>query len=749
MRAHRARAAPAGSGRAARGASRSTCAARRSAPAAIRPPDRGLARTGPDLRRREAPARARPPDRRREDRHRPALALRADGAEPDLRVLWIAHQQALVDQTVTKRARSPGSAPRRSAAGRGRSTAPARGRHAHRRRDELRRDHLPDAHERTQAQAQLVLPAPGVRSRRRGPSRGGRTTTARSSGWPGENLRGDAGPVGDAAAGTARGRPAVRRRSPARVRGLAAAPHRARHPRPPRFHTVRTHQRVELGTDESEALRTQREIPARLLFLASNEERNRIVVDEYVRSPTSGTRRSSSASTRDGGRDHRLPRERGAETSARCTRSWTGTARSTGSARRAGTRCSSRCRCSTRASTCPTPRPRSSPGRPRTGSCSSRWSAGSCAGRRPAVGRGARGRLPRRLALAGAHPRAGDRDRRPGRGGGPRSSPRGRPLPPEFVAALGSCSSPTGATRPRRRAGRAARGLAADQPRARRLLPAGRSRVPHRARPRASARGLSRVRRARRRRPADAQPPGVLPRPPGAAPAYEHLQALRRALLAEAAEYHSVELSVGAAAAVERIRAEQLDRRRGPAARHPGGARDDPRRTSSNRASTASATRSWSCSGPAAAGATSRCPARARPPAVELLDPRERDARPVLARVAERRPRAARRRAPRTGSAHRPTSTSAGPAGRSAGPTASTRSTATRAASRSASTGCCARPRVVSTELLDFLVWHELLHHVLLAQGHDAQFMALEQAWPNAAELDGELATFHERYASL
>jgi hypothetical protein len=44
--------------------------------------------------------------------------------------------------------------------------------------------------------------------------------------------------------------------------------------------------------------------------------------------------------------------------------------------------------------------------------------------------------------------------------------------------------------------------------------------------------------------------------------------------------------------------------------------------------------------------------------------------------------------------------------------------------------------------------WHELLHHVLLAQGHDAQFMDLEQAWPGAAELDGELATFHERWST-
>lgn len=52
----------------------------------------------------------------------------------------------------------------------------------------------------------------------------------------------------------------------------------------------------------------------------------------------------------------------------------------------------------------------------------------------------------------------------------------------------------------------------------------------------------------------------------------------------------------------------------------------------------------------------------------------------------------------------------------------------------------------VSDALLDFLCWHELLHHVLLNQQHDAQFKSLEQRWDHAEQRDGELATFHERW---
>jgi hypothetical protein len=49
---------------------------------------------------------------------------------------------------------------------------------------------------------------------------------------------------------------------------------------------VQTHQRPVADSAGEETLRRQREVPGEmLLFLAGNEERNRIVVDEYVRDP--------------------------------------------------------------------------------------------------------------------------------------------------------------------------------------------------------------------------------------------------------------------------------------------------------------------------------------------------------------------------------------------------------------------------------------------------------------------------------
>ena len=54
----------------------------------------------------------------------------------------------------------------------------------------------------------------------------------------------------------------------------------------PRFHTVRRTSDRPATPTSAEALRRQREIPGdMLLFLAGSEERNRIVVDEYVRDP--------------------------------------------------------------------------------------------------------------------------------------------------------------------------------------------------------------------------------------------------------------------------------------------------------------------------------------------------------------------------------------------------------------------------------------------------------------------------------
>jgi superfamily II DNA or RNA helicase len=55
---------------------------------------------------------------------------------------------------------------------------------------------------------------------------------------------------------------------------------------------------------------------------------------------------------------------------------------------------------------------------------------------------------------------------------------------------------------------------------------------------------------------------------------------------------------------------------------------------------------------------------------------------------------------------------------------------------------------VVSDEMLEYLLWHELLHSLLPGQGHDAEFRELEARWPEAASLDAEFDTFHERWAT-
>lgn len=52
----------------------------------------------------------------------------------------------------------------------------------------------------------------------------------------------------------------------------------------------------------------------------------------------------------------------------------------------------------------------------------------------------------------------------------------------------------------------------------------------------------------------------------------------------------------------------------------------------------------------------------------------------------------------------------------------------------------------VSDELLVYLVWHELCHHLLPGRGHDAEFRRLEALWPDHLVLDNELDTLHERF---
>lgn len=55
-------------------------------------------------------------------------------------------------------------------------------------------------------------------------------------------------------------------------------------------------------------------------------------------------------------------------------------------------------------------------------------------------------------------------------------------------------------------------------------------------------------------------------------------------------------------------------------------------------------------------------------------------------------------------------------------------------------------PEHIADELLAYLVYHELLHSLLPGQGHDAEFRELEALWPGSAELDAQFATLHERW---
>jgi superfamily II DNA or RNA helicase len=52
----------------------------------------------------------------------------------------------------------------------------------------------------------------------------------------------------------------------------------------------------------------------------------------------------------------------------------------------------------------------------------------------------------------------------------------------------------------------------------------------------------------------------------------------------------------------------------------------------------------------------------------------------------------------------------------------------------------------VPDEVLAYLVFHEMLHHLLPGQGHDAEFRELEALWPDAEHLDLTLDTLHEKW---
>ncbi len=52
----------------------------------------------------------------------------------------------------------------------------------------------------------------------------------------------------------------------------------------------------------------------------------------------------------------------------------------------------------------------------------------------------------------------------------------------------------------------------------------------------------------------------------------------------------------------------------------------------------------------------------------------------------------------------------------------------------------------VPDDLLQFLLWHELCHHIHPGYGHDAEFHRLLVLWPEASRLDHQLDTLDERF---
>lgn len=56
------------------------------------------------------------------------------------------------------------------------------------------------------------------------------------------------------------------------------------------------------------------------------------------------------------------------------------------------------------------------------------------------------------------------------------------------------------------------------------------------------------------------------------------------------------------------------------------------------------------------------------------------------------------------------------------------------------------RKSIISDEALGYLVYHEMLHHVLPFRGHDLGFRNYESQWPNAAEHDAMYDSLEEDY---
>jgi superfamily II DNA or RNA helicase len=56
-------------------------------------------------------------------------------------------------------------------------------------------------------------------------------------------------------------------------------------------------------------------------------------------------------------------------------------------------------------------------------------------------------------------------------------------------------------------------------------------------------------------------------------------------------------------------------------------------------------------------------------------------------------------------------------------------------------------PEQVADELIEYLLWHEICHHLRPSHGHDPEFRRLEHLWPDAVALDHELDSLPERLA--
>ncbi|WP_157467250.1 DEAD/DEAH box helicase [Frankia sp. QA3] len=58
----------------------------------------------------------------------------------------------------------------------------------------------------------------------------------------------------------------------------------------------------------------------------------------------------------------------------------------------------------------------------------------------------------------------------------------------------------------------------------------------------------------------------------------------------------------------------------------------------------------------------------------------------------------------------------------------------------------CVPPEQVPDAVLEFLLWHELLHHLLPGQGHNGEFRRLEALWPDSDLHDHALGSLLERF---